>query len=123
MKTMTMDEAFNELVDEIYAETGAMPFVGDVEEGPTLEGLTKNLVEKPEQRNPLTFTVLLPQLSDNPCQLQVMVSGLLRWGKSLTHWKLLGLYFNGLAQLQRVGIHYNADTRKGRIILDPPPWR
>ncbi len=119
----TMDESFDRLVDDIYAETGQLPFIGEVTEGPALDGLEIHFFEKPEERKPLTFTVSLPQLSDTSHQLPVMVSGMLRYGKSLTWWKLLGLYMNGQLQFQRVGIHYNTDTRKGKVILDPPPWQ
>lgn len=119
MKTEAVDESFDKLVDDIFAKTGQMPFIGDVMHGPTLEELRAHLFAETE-RTPLTFTVSLPQLNDEPHELLVMVNGMFRYGKSLAWWKLLGLYLNGQLQFQRVGIHYNSDTRtKGKVILDP----
>lgn len=119
----TCDSSFEQLVDDIHTETGVMPFIGEVREGPTIEGLRGHLFENTGRRQPLTFTVSLPQLSEKPHQLLVVVNGMLRYGRGLTWWKLLGLYPNGQLQFQRVGIHYNSETRSGKVILDPPPWR
>jgi len=111
------------LIGEIYAETGTLPFFGEVREGPTLEGLKANLFDGGRSREPLTFTVSLPQLTDKPHELLVMLNGVLRYGKGLSQWKLFGLYLNGQLQFQRAGIHYNSENRTGKVILDPPPWR
>ena len=119
----TCDESFENLVDDMYTETGALPFIGEVQEGPTLEGLKANLFGGDSSREPLTFTVSLPQLSEKPHQLLVLVMGMLRYGKDPTWWKLLGLYLGGELQWRRVGIHYNSETRTGKVMLDPPPWR